>query len=83
MLAPGAVDLGKAKWALRITFFFMGLSVAASTARLAEIKQNTNSSQSAFGAVLMLGNLGAMFGIADFAISELLTVLRFSSCKRS
>lgn len=51
-----------AKWALRITFFFMGISVAASTARLAEIKQNTGASQSAFGAALMLGNLGAMFG---------------------
>ena len=62
MLAPGKVDIDKAKWALRVTFFFMGLSVAASTARLAEIKQNTSSSQSAFGAALMLGNLGAMFG---------------------
>lgn len=51
-----------AKWALRITFLFMGISVAASTARLAEIKQNTGASQSAFGAALMLGNLGAMFG---------------------
>lgn len=40
----------------------MGVSVAASTARLAEIKQNTGGSQSAFGAALMLGNLGAMFG---------------------
>ncbi|MEN9687175.1 MAG: hypothetical protein RL381_187 [Actinomycetota bacterium] len=40
----------------------MGISVAASTARLAEIKANTGGSQSAFGAALMLGNIGAMFG---------------------
>lgn len=40
----------------------MGMSVAASTARLAEIKDNSGGSQSAFGAALMLGNLGSMFG---------------------
>lgn len=45
-----------------MTFFFMGMSVAASTARLAEIKNNTGGSQSAFGAALMLGNIGSMFG---------------------
>ena len=40
----------------------MGVAVAASSARLAEIKQNTGGSQSAFGAALMLGNIGGMFG---------------------
>ena len=52
----------QAKWALRFTFYFMGVAVAASSARLAEIKQNTGGSQSAFGAALMLGNIGGMFG---------------------
>jgi MFS family permease len=55
-------QLVRAKWALRITFFFMGMAVAASSARLAEIKHNTGGSQSAFGAALMLGNIGGMFG---------------------
>ena len=40
----------------------MGISVAASAARLAEIKHNAGGSQSAFGAALMLGNIGGMFG---------------------
>jgi MFS family permease len=54
--------MNQAKWALRVTFFFMGITSAASTARLAEIKANTGGSQSAFGAALMLANIGAMFG---------------------
>jgi MFS family permease len=62
MLANSEHQFVRAKWALRITFFFMGLAVAASSARLAEIKHNAGGSQSAFGAALMLGNIGGMFG---------------------
>lgn len=62
MTDPNPDVTQRAKWALRLTFYFMGVAVAASSARLAEIKQNTGGSQSAFGAALMLGNIGGMFG---------------------
>ena len=51
-----------AKWALRATFFFMGLAVAATAARVAEIKGHTGTSDAIWGYCMMLGNVGAMAG---------------------
>ncbi len=52
----------QARWALRATFFFMGMTVAATAARLAEIKSHVGASNTAFGTSLMIGNLGSMVG---------------------
>jgi MFS family permease len=62
MISLTIARVRQAKWALRVTFFFMGMSVAATSARLAEIKHNTGGSQTAFGTALMLGNIGTMVG---------------------
>lgn len=52
----------RARWALRSTFFFMGMTIAATSARLAEIKNHVGASNTAFGTALMIGNLGSMVG---------------------
>ncbi len=52
----------KAKWGLRGTFFFLGMSVSVATARMAEIKGHTHSSDASFGYALIVGNLGIMIG---------------------
>lgn len=52
----------RAKWAIRSTFFFMGMSVSVATARMAEIKGDTHSSDSAFGLAILIGNLGIVLG---------------------
>ena len=54
--------VNRARWGLRVTFFFMGMAVAATSARFAEIKSQTHSSDTAFGLSIMLGNLGAIVG---------------------
>lgn len=54
--------LRNAKWGLRSTFFFLGMSVSVATARMAEIKGHTDSSDAAFGCALVVGNLGIMLG---------------------
>jgi len=51
-----------AKWALRAVFFFMGLAVAATAARVAEIKGHTGTSDAIWGYCMMLGNVGSMAG---------------------
>jgi MFS family permease len=51
-----------AKWGLRFTFFFLGMSVSVATARLAEIKAHTHSSDSLFGFAVLIGNFGIMAG---------------------
>jgi len=57
-----APRLQSAKWGLRSTFFFLGMSVSVATARMAEIKGHTHSSDAAFGYALIVGNLGIMLG---------------------
>ena len=42
--------------------FFLGMSVSVATARMAEIKGATHSSDSAFGYAVLIGNLGIMIG---------------------
>lgn len=54
--------LRNAKWGLWSTFFFLGMSVSVATARMAEIKGKTSSSDAAFGYALVVGNLGIMLG---------------------
>ena len=61
-MVASALAYKKAKWAIRLTFFFMGMSVSVATARMAEIKGNTHSSDSAFGLAVLIGNLGIMLG---------------------
>lgn len=61
-MQPSLARLQKAKWAIRSTFFFLGMSVSVATARMAEIKGNTHSSDSAFGLAVLIGNLGIMLG---------------------
>ena len=56
------VQVRRAKWSLRATFFFMGLAVAATAARVAEIKGHTDSSDAIWGYCMMLGNVGSMTG---------------------
>lgn len=60
MNQPSPERVVRAKWALRATFFFMGMAVAATTARFAEIKHGTGVSQATFGAALLVGNFGAL-----------------------
>ena len=62
MTAPTAERVDRAKWSLRATFFFMGVAVAATSARFAEIKGHTHSSDAIFGYCIMVGNLGSIFG---------------------
>ena len=54
--------IDRAKWGLRATFFFMGVAVAATSARFAEIKGHTHTSDAIFGYCIMVGNLGSIFG---------------------
>lgn len=60
--APTGERVDRAKWGLRATFFFMGVAVAATSARFAEIKGHTHSSDAIFGYCIMVGNLGSIFG---------------------
>ena len=62
MTAPTAERIQRAKWGLRATFFFMGVAVAATSARFAEIKGHTHTSDAIFGYCIMVGNLGSIFG---------------------
>lgn len=62
MSAPSKVRVQRAKWGLRATFFFMGVAVAATSARFAEIKGHTHTSDAIFGYCIMVGNLGSIFG---------------------
>ena len=62
MSTPDLARIKRARWGLRATFFFMGMAVAGTAARFAEIKSNTNTSDTAFGVSIMLGNLGAIVG---------------------
>ena len=62
MTAPTAERVQRAKWGLRATFFFMGVAVAATSARFAEIKGQTHTSDAIFGYCIMVGNLGSIFG---------------------
>lgn len=62
MTAPTTDRVQKAKWGLRATFFFMGVAVAATSARFAEIKGQTHTSDAIFGYCIMVGNLGSIFG---------------------
>ena len=57
-----ASQVKRAKWSLRAVFFFMGLAVAATAARVAEIKGHTGTSDAIWGYCMMLGNVGAMAG---------------------
>ena len=52
----------EAKWGLRATFFFMGVTVAATSARFAEIKTHTHTSVAIFGYCIMVGNIGSIIG---------------------
>jgi len=56
------LNANHAKWGLRLTFFFLGMSVSVATARMAEIKAHTHSSDSLFGFAVLIGNLGIMAG---------------------
>ena len=60
--APTSARVQRAKWGLRATFFFMGVAVAATSARFAEIKGNAHTSDAIFGYCIMVGNLGSIFG---------------------
>ena len=60
--APTSERIERAKWGLRITFFFMGVAVAATSARFAEIKGHAHTSDAIFGYCIMVGNLGSIFG---------------------
>lgn len=60
--APDIARVNRARWGLRVTFFFMGMAVAATSARFAEIKSQTHASDTAFGLSIMLGNIGAIVG---------------------
>lgn len=62
MTAPTAERVQRAKWGLRATFFFMGVAVAATAARFAEIKGHAHTSDAIFGYCIMVGNLGSIFG---------------------
>lgn len=62
MTAPTIERIQRAKWGLRATFFFMGVAVAATSARFAEIKGNVHTSDAIFGYCIMVGNLGSIFG---------------------
>lgn len=62
MTAPTAARVDRAKWGLRATFFFMGVAVAATSARFAEIKGHAHTSDAIFGYCIMVGNLGSIFG---------------------
>lgn len=62
MAAPKADRVERAKWGLRATFFFMGVAIAATAARFAEIKGQTHTSDAIFGYCIMVGNLGSIFG---------------------
>lgn len=65
MVTSKVLDLShyeRAKWGLRFTMFFLGMSVSVATARMAEIKGATHSSDSAFGYAVLIGNLGIMIG---------------------
>ena len=62
MTAPTAERVQRAKWGLRATFFFMGVAVAATSARFAEIKGHTHTSVAIFGYCIMVGNLGSILG---------------------
>ena len=62
MTAPTFERIQRAKWGLRATFFFMGVAVAATSARFAEIKGHTHTSDAIFGYCIMVGNLGSIFG---------------------
>ncbi len=52
----------RAKWALRGTFFFMGVAVSATSARMAEIQHHTGAPVALFGYSMMVGNLGSIVG---------------------
>ena len=62
MTAPTTQRIDRAKWGLRATFFFMGVAVAATSARFAEIKGHAHTSDAIFGYCIMVGNLGSIFG---------------------
>lgn len=62
MTAPTAERVKSAKWGLRATFFFMGVAVAAASARFAEIKGHTHATDAIFGYCIVLGNIGSIFG---------------------
>ena len=59
---PTSERIQRAKWGLRATFFFMGVAVAATSARFAEIKGHAHTSDAIFGYSIMVGNLGSIFG---------------------
>jgi len=52
----------EAKISLRLTFFFMGMAVAATSARFAEIRGHVGINVALFGYGMMVGNVGAIFG---------------------
>ena len=62
MTAPTAERVERAKWGLRATFFFMGVAVAAASARFAEIKGHTHTTDAIFGYCIVVGNIGSIFG---------------------
>jgi MFS family permease len=50
------------KWALRLTFFFMGVAAASAATRFAEVQKNTGASDTAWGLAIMIGNIGSFTG---------------------
>ena len=62
MSLPTAERVREAKISLRLTFFFMGMAVAATSARFAEIRGHVGINVALFGYGMMVGNVGAIFG---------------------
>ena len=52
----------QAKWSLRATFFFMGVAVSATSARMAEVQHHVGASDTLFGYAIMVGNIGSIVG---------------------
>jgi len=59
---PSAQRVREAKISLRLTFFFMGMAIAATSARFAEIRGHVGVNIAIFGYGMMVGNLGSIFG---------------------
>jgi len=62
MISASPDRVRKAKWALRATFFFMGVAVSATSARMAEVQHHVGASDALFGYSIMVGNIGAIIG---------------------
>ena len=62
MITASPTRVRKAKWALRATFFFMGMAVSATSARMAEVQHHVGASDALFGYSIMVGNIGSIVG---------------------